>query len=654
MPNLYNESQIDSASPDKMSTPSNYIVATAGHIDHGKSTLIEALSGTNPDRLPEEQSRGMTIDLGFAHLQLNDPDEPEENYSLGLIDVPGHADFVKNMVAGAGSVDVAMFVVAADDGWMPQSEEHLHILTYLNVRNAVVALTKSDSVEDIEFSSEMVSDSLKGSVFEDAPIIPVCALIGDGIEELRKSLIQEIKKVNPPNDIQKPRLSVDRAFSPKGVGTVITGTMTGGKFTKGQKAIIQPLSSETTIRSIQNHQNQVSESLPGMRTALNIPDVEIRKGKSKNGVKRGDTITIEGIGSPSRRIHVLVERIQRESKAGKIKHAQRVRFHHCSANISGKILFFDNIELDTGHKAIAEIRLDKPTYTHAGDRFVLRDWSKRFTIAGGTILDPTPPRRSYRTKKQKYFLEIRSSSIGSAKSFLQSLITRDQYLPASELLTQSCFSTAQINEALEQSDAINSGPWILEKEWWLNLIEISAKRINTIHDKHPELPGIDLNMLRSFMKKHLPDPKLFEILVENLETGEYIRSGTIIRRKDHSPRLPDKLQLAGNRVRDALNLNPLEPPNPKELVQNEDDSSALKFLLETGEAIQLDDKAILLSSHFEDSVEKVKSFITSNGPSTAADIRKILGTTRRIAIPLLERLDKEGITRREGDLRSLN
>ena len=264
---MYNESRIDSASPDKMSSTTNYIVATAGHIDHGKSTLIEALSGTNPDRLPEEQSRGMTIDLGFAHLLLNDSENPEKNYSLGLIDVPGHADFVKNMVAGAGSVDVAMFVVAADDGWMPQSEEHLHVLTYLNVRNAVVALTKSDSVDDIEFSSEMVSESLKGSVFENAPIVPVCALIGDGIEELREALIQEIIKVSPPPNIEKPRLSVDRVFSPKGVGTVITGTMSGGKFTKGQKAIIQPQTTEPTNRAIQNHQHEIPEALPGMRTA---------------------------------------------------------------------------------------------------------------------------------------------------------------------------------------------------------------------------------------------------------------------------------------------------------------------------------------------------------------------------------------------------
>ncbi|MBT7982954.1 MAG: selenocysteine-specific translation elongation factor [Akkermansiaceae bacterium] len=637
-----------------MSTPSNYIVATAGHIDHGKSTLIEALSGTNPDRLPEEQSRGMTIDLGFAHLLLNDSKDPEKKYSLGLIDVPGHADFVKNMVAGAGSVDVAMFVVAADDGWMPQSEEHLHVLTYLNVRNAVVALTKSDSVDDIEFSSEMVSESLKGSAFENAPIIPVCALIGDGIEELQEALIQEIKKVPPPPDIQKPRLSVDRVFSPKGVGTVITGTMTGGKFTKGQKAIIQPHSSEATIRAIQNHQHEVSEAFPGMRTALNIPDVEIRKGKSRSGVKRGDTVTIEGIGSPSRRIHALIERTKRESKAGPINHAQRIRFHHCSSNISGKLLFFDNIELEPGQQALAEIRLDKPAYTHAGDRFVLRDWSKRFTIAGGTILDPTPPRRSYRSQGQKEFLKTRSSSTDCAKSFLQSLIIRDRYLPSSEILTQSCFSSAHINQALEQIDAINSGHWIFDKKWWLDLVGVASKRIDTIHNKHPELPGIDINMLRSFMKKHLPDPKLFEILVETLETGEYIRSGTIIRRKNHSPRLPDKLQLAGKRIRDALNSSPLEPPNPKELVKSDDDLSALQFLLETGEAIQLDDKAILLSSHFEDSVEKVKRFITSNGPSTAANIRKILGTTRRIVIPFLERLDKEGITKREGDLRSLN
>ena len=257
----------------------NFILATAGHIDHGKSTLIEALSGINPDRLPEEQKRGMTIDLGFAHLNIQDTENTV--FSLGLIDVPGHADFVKNMVAGAGAVDLAMFVVAADDGWMPQSEEHLQILSYLNVKRAVVALTKSDTVEDIDFSIEVIKDSLKGSLYENSPIVPVCALIGDGIDELKKVIIKELKELPPPSNIDKPRLSVDRVFSPKGVGTVITGTTHGGGFEKGQKVMVQPQGLETSIRSIQSHSSQLDACKPGMRTALNIPDIEILKGKAK-------------------------------------------------------------------------------------------------------------------------------------------------------------------------------------------------------------------------------------------------------------------------------------------------------------------------------------------------------------------------------------
>ena len=316
----------------------NFILATAGHIDHGKSTLIEALSGINPDRLPEEQKRGMTIDLGFAHLNIKDTENQDELFSLGLIDVPGHADFVKNMVAGAGSVDLAMFVVAADDGWMPQSEEHLQILSYLNVKRAVVALTKSDTVDDIDFSIEVIRDSLKGSAFENSPVVPVCALIGEGIDEIKKVIINELKELPPPADISKPRLCVDRVFSPKGVGTVITGTTHGGGFSKGQKVIIQPQGTETTIRSIQNHNSQLDNCKPGMRTALNIPDIEILKGKSKEGIRRGDTITIADLGTPSRRVHVEVHVSERATKIQTIKHAQRVRFHHFSTTISGKIL----------------------------------------------------------------------------------------------------------------------------------------------------------------------------------------------------------------------------------------------------------------------------------------------------------------------------
>ena len=631
----------------------NFILATAGHIDHGKSTLIEALSGINPDRLPEEQKRGMTIDLGFAHLNIKDTENQDEIFSLGLIDVPGHADFVKNMVAGAGSVDLAMFVVAADDGWMPQSEEHLQILSYLNVKRAVVALTKSDTVDDIDFSIEVIRDSLKGSAFENSPVVPVCALIGEGIDEIKKVIINELKELPPPADISKPRLCVDRVFSPKGVGTVITGTTHGGGFSKGQKVIIQPQGTETTIRSIQNHNSQLDNCKPGMRTALNIPDIEILKGKSKEGIRRGDTITIADLGTPSRRVHVEVHVSERATKIQTIKHAQRVRFHHFSTTISGKILFFENSNLEKGNKQIAEIRLDRPVFTFAGDRFVLRDWSKQFTIGGGIILDSSPPKRSYRTEKQRNFLLMRASNPNEFTTHLNSLLTRDNYIKSNTPLSQSSFSKSVIEHAIENNDAVVSGNFIIDKKWWSEINEIAGNRIKTIHEKHPELPGIDISQLRTFMKKRVFDSKLFEFLIDQLCKSGFTKKDTILSIDSHKASLPNHLTSSGKKIISLLDANPLEPPNPKEIINSENDEAALKFLLQTNEAIQLDEKVILLSKNYNEAVDKIRSYITQNGPATAADLRKALSSTRRVIIPLLEHLDKEGITFRSGDTRVL-
>ena len=631
----------------------NFILATAGHIDHGKSTLIEALSGINPDRLPEEQKRGMTIDLGFAHLNIKDTENQDEIFSLGLIDVPGHADFVKNMVAGAGSVDLAMFVVAADDGWMPQSEEHLQILSYLNVKRAVVALTKSDTVDDIDFSIEVIRDSLKGSAFENSPVVPVCALIGEGIDEIKKVIINELKELPPPADISKPRLCVDRVFSPKGVGTVITGTTHGGGFSKGQKVIIQPQGTETTIRSIQNHNSQLDNCKSGMRTALNIPDIEILKGKSKEGIRRGDTITIADLGTPSRRVHVEVHVSERATKIQTIKHAQRVRFHHFSTTISGKILFFENSNLEKGNKQIAEIRLDRPVFTFAGDRFVLRDWSKQFTIGGGIILDSSPPKRSYRTEKQRNFLLMRASNPNEFTTHLNSLLTRDNYIKSNTPLSQSSFSKSVIEHAIENNDAVVSGNFIIDKKWWSEINEIAGNRIKTIHEKHPELPGIDISQLRTFMKKRVFDSKLFEFLIDQLCKSGFTKKDTILSIDSHKASLPNHLTSSGKKIISLLDANPLEPPNPKEIINSENDEAALKFLLQTNEAIQLDEKVILLSKNYNKAVDKIRSYITQNGPATAADLRKALSSTRRVIIPLLEHLDKEGITFRSGDTRVL-
>ncbi len=631
----------------------NYIVGTAGHIDHGKSTLIEALTGTDPDRLPEEKARGMTIDLGFAQLELADPNAPEKVFNLGIIDVPGHADFVKNMVAGVGSIDLALFVVAADDGWMPQSEEHLQILSYLGVRSAVVALTKADTVDDIEFSAATVAEALEGSAFAGAPIIPVCAIIGDGLDALRAALATALRETPPPTDIGKPRLSVDRVFSPQGVGTVVTGSVTGGHFAKGQKITLQPQGVEAGVRGIQSHNSDAGTAAPGTRAALNLPDIGIRKGKAREGVRRGDVVTAGG-GESARRIHVLLERGSRDSTGGRpIEHAARVRLHHGSANIAARVLFFENRELGIGESAIAELRLDRPAYTFAGDRFVLRDWSKRFTLSGGTVLDPLPPARSYRRPEQFAFLQQRAAGDPAAGVYLDSLLARERAILADGILAQSQFSAPEIEAAIAACDLVATDGWLLERPWWNDISEVAGRRIQTIHEKHPERPGLDLSELRSFMKKRLPDPKLFDALVEGLAAEGYVRSGTIIRAAAHAPQLPPELRAAGDKIRKALDANPLEPPSPKELAKSTAETTALKFLLETGEAIQLDEKAILLSTHYATATTAVQAHIRNHGPSTAADLRGALGTTRRILIPLLEHLDRQGVTVRQGDLRAL-
>ena len=263
----------------------HFIVATAGHVDHGKSALVRALTGTDPDRLPEEKARGITIDLGFAHFSLPDPGRAGGMFQLGVVDVPGHEDFVKNMVAGVGSVDVALFVVAADDGWMPQTEEHLQILTYLGVTRAVVALTKIDLADDEAAVLQRVREPLRGTAFADAPAVPVSVRSGRGLEALREALAGVLAAAPPPRDAGKPRLPVDRVFSLRGIGTVVTGTLTGGTLRPDQPVVLQPSGRTAHVRTVQSHGRGVEAAVPGTRAALNLPDLAA-SGTTPSGAAR--------------------------------------------------------------------------------------------------------------------------------------------------------------------------------------------------------------------------------------------------------------------------------------------------------------------------------------------------------------------------------
>ena len=252
--------------------PRNFIIATAGHVDHGKSALVKALTGTDPDRLPEEKARGITIDLGFAELSLTAPNG--DPLHAGIIDVPGHEGFVRNMIAGLGSIDLALLVVASDDGWMPQTEEHLQILFYLGISKAVIALTKAD-LGQVEKTSSQIRDQLRHTEFAQAPIIPTSTRTNNGIAELKAALASALSSVQPQHDIGKPRLFVDRAFTLRGIGTVVTGTLGGGTLRRGEEVIVQPRKLSARIRSLQNHGRDSELAMPGMRTALNLPDLAV-------------------------------------------------------------------------------------------------------------------------------------------------------------------------------------------------------------------------------------------------------------------------------------------------------------------------------------------------------------------------------------------
>lgn len=626
----------------------HFILATAGHVDHGKSSLVKALTGIDPDRLPEEKARGITIDLGFAHLELG-------SFHLGLVDVPGHEDFVKNMVAGVGSIDLALFIVAADDGWMPQTEEHLQILTYLGITRAVVALTKIDLAEDEKAIMEEIRARLADSPFAEAPIVPTSIVTRRGLEELKATLSKVLSDTPAPRDIGKPRLPVDRVFVLRGVGTVITGTLTGGEFRRGQAVTIQPSGKSGRIRSIQSHNRDVEASGPGTRTALNLPDME-----ASSGVRRGDVITSSELGNSTSIWDVLLEKSGRVEKskptpARPLKNGARVRVHLGSANVPARVFFLDAKTLSPGERALGQIRFESPVFALAGDHFILRDWPEQATLAGGVVLCADPNPRQFRTEEQRRFLEARAKAPGQAIVFVESQLGRDGIALRKDLLIKSRFSESDIARALEalvlEKRAVIAGNLIAESGWWQKLRQDAIDAIDGAHRVQPDHPGLVLNELRAKLKESLPE--VFDALVRDLTQSGFVQAGVTIGRAAHRPELPPHLVGAGAKLRAGLSARPLDPPSRKELAPDSASQQALRFLLQTGQAVELSEDVVLLTEHFNRAAQEATKFLKQHGSATASELRQALGTSRRIVIPLLERWDKEGLTRREGDQRVL-
>jgi selenocysteine-specific elongation factor len=632
-----------------MSGPAHFIVATAGHVDHGKSALVKALTGTDPDRLPEEKARGITIDLGFAHLELPSPTS-SSSFHVGIVDVPGHEDFVKNMVAGVGSVDLALLVVAADDGWMPQTEEHLQILVYAGVRRAVVALTKADLADDEAGRVSDVRLRLKDSAFAEAPIVPTSVLTGRGLDTLKATLAKELSEASLSRDIGKPRLAVDRVFTLPGTGTVVTGTLAGGTLQRGQSVVIQPGGHQARIRRIQSHGRDVDQSGPSTRTALNLADVN-----ATDGIRRGDVVTLPDMGGSSDTLDVMLEISPRASRT--LKDGARVRVHYGSGNVPAHVALGSGKELQVGGRDVAQLRLEAPGFLFAGDRLTVRDWSGQQTLAGAIVLDPDAPRRGFRNRERQAWLEHLAGSLSDPRQFVAARVAREVAVRPSRAFVKTRFGQQEIDAAsgqlVQAGTVVTAGSLLVQAIAWTRAVQRTVELVDDSHRVHPEHPGLALTDLRSTLKKEFPFDEIFDAVIAVVCERGYARSGATIHRDTHRAQLPEPLRAAGDTLRQVLAAQPMEPPSRKQLAPDAASQRALRFLIETGEVVEVSTDLVMSAGSVAQASEEVRAFIGQHGPATVSELRQAVGASRRIVVPLLEYLDRTFVTLRQGDKRTL-
>jgi len=641
------------------------ILATAGHVDHGKSSLVIALTGTDPDRLPEEKARGITIELGFARLALAVGDVA---YSVGAVDVPGHEDFVKNMVAGVGSIDAALLVVAANEGWMPQTEEHLQILLYLGVTRAVVAVTKADLVPNSADAIASVRQKLRGTPLAEAPIVPTSVATGAGLAELRAALADVVAGADLAADLGKPRLPLDRVFSLKGVGTVGTGTLAGGSLTTGQAVVVQPAGLPARVRTLHSHNRAIDVARPGSRVAVNLPSLHPRGADDARDdavIGRGDVVTIADLGPATRTLDVTLWRTPRTTPNAPpqrpLKDLTQVHVHHASAAVSARVRLLEGVELPPGGRALAQLRLARPLFALAGDRLVVRDGSEQHTIAGAIVLDPDATRDDVRNAERLAFLATRAAAPDDTVGFVDSHLRRFRVARRGALLVRSRFASVVVDgaasESIARGNAAVLGDWLVDRSWWHEQLVRAGDVVDAYHGTSPEQVGIPVTDLLVAVGRGLSQDQkemLHGSLVEALAARDFVRAGARVRRAGHRPRLPAHLRADGDRIREVLARRPFDPPSKKELLGSSSAAlQALKFLVLNGEAVELGPEQVIGAEALARAAEVVRSHIAANGPAKVAELKTALGSNRRIAVPLLERLDRDGVTARQGDRRAL-
>jgi selenocysteine-specific elongation factor len=622
------------------------VVGTAGHVDHGKTALIKALTGINTDRLREEQERGMSIELGFAHLTL------PSGIQVGIVDVPGHERFLKNMLAGASGMDLVMMVVAADEGVMPQTIEHLDILRLLQVKDGLVVLTKIDLVDQdwLDVVQEDIRQRFSGSFLASAPIVPVSSVTGEGLENLVAVLDEKVRAVPTRSPVGPFRMPVDRIFSMPGFGTVVAGTVWSGTVSLGDALELQPAGLSTRARGLQVHGRKVERASAGTRLAVNIAGVEVSQ------VSRGSVLVQPGWLKPTYLLDAELLLLERASHS--LKHRTRIRLHTGTAEVIGRVAILDRDELLPGDSAPVQFQLESPVAVARGDLYILRLYSPMETLGGGTILDPYPKR--HRRHDERVLQKFRVLKGGSLEVQAAQVLAEQGLVPTSaeDVASRLALDLAQARRILADLEAVglafNVGGGYLHS----SAVEEAAKTAEQVLKEYHQANPLRLGMGREELKSRVApkcSSKVWAALLELWASQGRIKvDESTVSDASHSVIFSPEQERTAQVILELYLRSGYSPPSREEVlkaVESRDASDVFDALVEQGILVKIAEGLYLHKDSVSAAEERLRLILEAQGTITVAQFRDVLESSRKVVVPLLEYFDSRGVTRRVGDVR---
>ena len=628
----------------------NFIIGTAGHIDHGKTTLIKALSGTDTDRLSEEKKRGISIDLGFTDLKLN------EDYTLGIVDVPGHEKFIKNMLAGAGGVDIALLVIAADEGVMPQTREHLDILSLLNVEKGLIVVTKSDMVEDewVELMVEEIKEKLSETFLSDSPIIPVSATEGKGLNTLKNKLIEIIDNMESKEITGNIYYPVDRVFTIKGHGTIVTGTLVSGKINVDDKLLIYPTQKEVRVRSLEVHNKNADSAYPGQRVGINLTGVY------KDEIERGNVLATPNSLMNTKFLDGRLTVLKNAPLV--VEHGDRIRFHIGAKEVIGRLYLLNKEELLPGESGLVQYRLEEEVVARYNENYVIRRYSPMTTIGGGNIIDTHPHLRKRFKEDEIEELKKKEELDNNERVEYICELVKDKTVTYEYLIKKTSIRKEKIKEILQELIDDNKVKYFTrgnEKTWihinnYQELENELLEILDKFHNENRLKAGLSKEELRTRLFLELDNKEYNKFLNDLVDKDEIEVKGSYVKKYEYEVVLNQKEKALKEEILNEFQKDLFMPPNVEEIIRKgSKKEEVFEYLVDNREIVYIKEDLYFLTSAVKKAKDLLINHLEQKETITLAEFRDKLNSSRKYTLALLEYFDQNNITKRVGEERTL-